>query len=552
MPSKVEYSITFIGNQIRSAQFLIFIAIIPLVLLCVITACYANYLILILILALLFLTSPTDARPIEKVSIYEITALNLHVNHFDCSKMISNQMYPLNKVVPCEIRPDKISTNQERVNLCQRNYKVKLEATMCKATQQQLRWFCDSFDSSGIDARHNTITTSLKLDAQKCKLAKERTKIKFSPSSNSVEFDFDKCLFSNFNSGDVGTGNNECNSRRWFTHYTYETYMQNVSLNVNLRDGTVNNWQNIPLPCPLSAVGCDSTSTDPFAYTWDEPNNCLFTMICTFGAQIIKTNDKYYIVKDPKLSSAQSDFDLQSFMLQIYNKPQCFCSHPQIVYPTLFDFLYISFRDGFDLNTGEPIHKFKSDTGAITLKNKYFSNDNKTVDTKHFKIYENIDFEAHVGTKFDYLHFNNLRQLQNSTLELLRNECELERSTTLNTLMTSHEKPRLVGYTLSKYRSMFIKTNGNVARLYNCPEIHSPLQILSKCFNRIPNLYEDEKHFVDPISRQTFTEAKEQLCSDKRSNLFQLDVDDDNSWVEPTPQITKVRRPALFKTHIVI
>ena len=118
-------------------------------------------------------------------------------------------MYSLNKVAPCEIRPDKISPNQARVTLYQRNYKVKLEATMCKATQQQLRWFCDSFDSSGIDARHNTITTSVKHDAQKCKFAKERKKIKLSPFSSSVEFDFDKSLFSNFNSGDVGVGNNE-------------------------------------------------------------------------------------------------------------------------------------------------------------------------------------------------------------------------------------------------------------------------------------------------------------------------------------------------------
>ena len=144
--------------------------------------------------------------------------------------------------------------------------------------------------------------------------------------------------------------------------------MQNVSLNVNLRDGTVNNWQNIPLPCPLSAGGCDSTSTDPFAYTWDEPNNCRFTMICTFDAQMIKANDKYYTVKDPKLTSAQSDFDLQSFMFQVYNKPQSLCSHPRIVYPTPYDFLYISLRDGFDMNTGEPIHKYNSNTGAITLK----------------------------------------------------------------------------------------------------------------------------------------------------------------------------------------
>ena len=34
--------------------------------------------------------------------------------------------------------------------------------------------------------------------------------------------------------------------------------------------------------------------------------------------------------------------------------------------------------------------------------------------------------------------------------------------------------------------------------------------------------------------------------------MFQLDVDDDNSWVELTPQITKVRGPALFKPHLVI
>ena len=334
--SKVEYFIAYIGNQLRSVQFLKLIAIIPLALLCVITACYAKYLIFIIFLALLLLTSFTDARPIEKISIYENTAPNLSVNHFDCSKMISNQMYSLNKVAPCKIRPDKISTNQARVNLYQRNYKVKLEATMCKATQQQLRSFCDSFDSSGIDARHYTITTSVKLYAQKCKLAKERKKIKLSPSSSSVEFDFDKSLFSNFNSGDVGTVNNEFNSRGWIAHYTYEAYKQNVSLNVNLRDGTVNNWQNIPLPF-LSAGGCDSTSTDPFAYTWDEPNNCVFTMIRTFDAQMIKANDKYYIVKDPKLTSAQSDFDLQSFMFQVYNKPQSLCSHPQIVYPTPYD-----------------------------------------------------------------------------------------------------------------------------------------------------------------------------------------------------------------------
>ena len=64
-------------------------------------------------------------------------------------------------------------------------------------------------------------------------------------------------------------------------------------------------------------------------------------MIRTFDAQIIKAIDKYYIVKDPKLCSAQSDFDLQNFMFQVYNEPQSLCSHPQKVCPTPDDSLLL-------------------------------------------------------------------------------------------------------------------------------------------------------------------------------------------------------------------
>ena len=134
--------------------------------------------------------------------------------------------------------------------------------------------------------------------------------------------------------------------------------MQNVSLNVNLRDGTVNNLKNIPLLCPLSAGVRDSTSTDPLAYNWDEPNNCVFTIICPFDAQMIKANEKYYILKDPKLTSAQSDIDLQSFMFQTHIKPQSLCIDPRIIYPTPYDSLYVSLRDLIGMNNGEPNHKF--------------------------------------------------------------------------------------------------------------------------------------------------------------------------------------------------
>ena len=79
LPSKLEYFLTYIGNQIRSAQFLKLIAVIPLTVLCVITAWYAKYLIFVMFLALLLLTSLNHARPIEKLSIYKNTAPNLSI-----------------------------------------------------------------------------------------------------------------------------------------------------------------------------------------------------------------------------------------------------------------------------------------------------------------------------------------------------------------------------------------------------------------------------------------------------------------------------------------
>ena len=121
--------------------------------------------------------------------------------------------------------------------------------------------------------------------------------------------------------------------------------------------------------------------------------------------------------------------------------------------------------EDFEINNGEPIHKLKSDTGAISLENKIYSSDNKTVDTKRFQVYENIDFDAHLGAKNDFMHLNKLRQLQTSTLQLLRNDCEQKRSTILNILMVSQENPRLAGYSITSKRAMFLKVYGNVARL---------------------------------------------------------------------------------------
>ena len=115
-------------------------------------------------------------------------------------------------------------------------------------------------------------------------------------------------------------------------------------------------------------------------------------------------------------------------------------------------------------------------------------------------MYLNTDYEMHMGTKLDYLFFQSSRLLQASEIQLLKNQCEQERTQILTNLMLSLENPRLAGYMLTGNRSMFLETDGSLARLYHCPLVHSPLHTKNQCYDRIPILYEGQIQFVDPAN----------------------------------------------------
>ena len=65
-------------------------------------------------------------------------------------------------------------------------------------------------------------------------------------------------------------------------------------------------------------------------------------------------------------------------------------------------------------------------------------------------------------------------------------------------------------------------------------------------------MHKEKIRFVDPITRPTFQSAVFRDRSDRRLNLFQLDVDDNKHWIELSPQITRVTRPYLFKPSEII
>ena len=113
------------------------------------------------------------------------------------------------------------------------------------------------------------ITTDLHLSDDQCESAADRVFLYLRYASiGNIPFKFNAKTVTNAHAGKVdGEHHNECDGRSWIKLDTFETYMQNVSLTINLKDGTVNNWLNIPLPCPVSTNGCETTSLDAFAYT---------------------------------------------------------------------------------------------------------------------------------------------------------------------------------------------------------------------------------------------------------------------------------------------
>ena len=121
----------------------------------------------------------------------------------------------------------------------------------------------------------------------------------------------------------------------------------------------------------------------------------------------------------------------------------------------------------------------------------------------------------------------------------------------LNTVMLSFESQRLAGYILTRSRSMFLDrkaiSGSTTAWLYHCPNFYSPLQLMDACYYRIPIMYREKILFVDPITRHTFKSADQQDCSAKHLNVYQPDVDKDNSWIELTLSITRVIGPDLSK-----
>ena len=158
----------------------------------------------------------------------------------------------------------------------------------------------------------------------------------------------------------------------------------------------------------------------------------------------------------------------------------------------------------------------------------------------------NLQYDVQLGAKFDYIHHRANLNIHASQVKLIQNLCELERTQMLTILTIALENTRIAGYILTCNRFLFLDTDGNVAWLYHWPKIRSLLRVMVKCYDKIPIFYENRVNFVDPITRQTFLSAIEISCQHATQNLLQLDMYNDYSWYNLTPNPVVQNKLAVF------
>ena len=235
------------------------------------------------------------------------------------------------------------------------------------------------------------------------------------------------------------------------------------------------------------------------------------------------------------------------------------CGKTERLYKTQFESLFVNYHGGFAMPGGalrtkeysSNAYQFSIDnTSHVSYTSLSFNEVNgKWVGAQPWRSNDadEIDYELHLGTKLDYIIYFNTKHLRHSEMTLLQNQCELERTQLLTTLMLAIQNTKFAGFMLTGNRSMFLDTDRNVAWLYHCPKFLSPLRVVDKRYDRIPILFERTIIFVDPITPLTYDFASEIPCLGDYTNVFRLDLEDGNSWYQLLPDPMLFNKPLLFK-----
>jgi hypothetical protein len=523
-----------------------------------------------LFLLICFLLTPNHALNKPKID-KEIGIVTSHeVRHYDCTDrgVEKTQVYSITEVPKCTLEPEDLSRSKmTSVSIYQAITRITTKAIRCQVSHTVLSYKCSRFDYSMMDREApQGHTTFHRMSGPECENMVKTGIYKF--DDNGKPRDIPISTESHTETVTWGQKQEDskyqCDNHGHVDTHTFTTLLIRAKLNVDVKTGKIFNIYNQELPCKYSEGNCDSTGLEPMAYSWNITKDCELAVIYTGEkGYMYKYLTQYFAIldhsDDPLKLRKDTSPDLKLEVLNEEYEPQR-CKHlrqvenrdiwegfhnpngsPVPIYQTNIKGLYISYDEGFNLDTGEDKSRNPEDNVEVLAptenshapawakQRSYPTIINRTKETDLQKdlVIRNINPETHGKLKSDFLLHKTIHMLRESEVALIRQQCEIKRnliSTILTLALTSDEN---IGYLLTGDKSKFAETRdgGATIWLYQCEEKLSFLTILPKCYNFIPVNDKGHEKYVHPITRQTFRGRPplESPCESSDSRYFLLD-----------------------------
>ena len=283
------------------------------------------------VLFLIILASFTNGR-LEKADLQKI-ASQLKVTHYDCGEMTEINLYALNQVSKCNIAPENLEVSRAKITMYTKHFRQEIHATVCRVKYQSEQWHCGFGDDSSMNAHYTGgITTDLTSAASQCRTLAKGCSITLEDETLEFKKGVKTTVLKHKDFDDDGADlsdkcRNECDLYGWVNRKTFEGDVQDVVLKVRTKDGKVMSKDGLQLPCPLEKLGCDTFSFDPYAYTWDAPDNCVLAIHRKEDVNMIKQGKNNYYIVSGRNNTSQ-------YLFEVKTKPKVFCNKPVQVYPT--------------------------------------------------------------------------------------------------------------------------------------------------------------------------------------------------------------------------
>ena len=149
---------------------------------------------------------------------------------------------------------------------------------------------------------------------------------------------------------------------------------------------------------------------------------------------------------------------------ETFPENKMFCNKPTPLHLTQYPDLFITYTEGFNMQTGKPNPlQLPQDEQYNQLTTQLISG--KLIHTKDKLLFPalnssnnfaTIDYEAHINTKLDYSINHVFKSMSVAELNTLHTICEVERTQLLTILAMSVKNPQLAGFLLTQNRSNFL------------------------------------------------------------------------------------------------